>query len=331
MVMTIKVMPSLLALKGENIFLFGCPIHPNLGDQAQTICLENWLRKNYPDHTIFKFNWRISYLFALKLLRKKIGPGDLIFFHSGYLLTDHHRELPVYCNVVHLFPDYRIVIFPQTINFHKTQVQSKVASIFNAHPKLILLCRDEVSFSKAETTFSNSTRLLYPDVVTTLIGNKMYNNKRDGILFCTRNDKEAHYKPYEIMELKKRLNQETQTFLLDTTIQMSPYSLAKNREKAVYTMLNEFSKFQVIITDRYHGTIFAMATATPVIVLSSADHKLSSGVKWFPEIYSDYYEYVDNLEEAFNTALIFLKRNYDHVLPSYFQENYYEKLRKEIE
>ncbi|WP_082026255.1 polysaccharide pyruvyl transferase family protein [Prevotella pectinovora] len=44
-------------------------------------------------------------------------------------------------------------------------------------------------------------------------------------------------------------------------------------------ILQQFAKYQVVITDRYHGTIFSQIVNTPVIVISSTDHKLRSGVK----------------------------------------------------
>ena len=89
----------------------------------------------------------------------------------------------------------------------------------------------------------------------------------------------------------------------------------------------KYSKYKLVITDRYHGTIFSLIAGTPVIVLSSADHKLSSGVKWFPiEIFGDYVSYASSLDDAFEKANKMLATPHTHQLPPYFQENYYSKL-----
>ncbi|KOR27489.1 hypothetical protein TI03_06775, partial [Achromatium sp. WMS1] len=141
---SIAIVPKLYTMdsNSKKVFLFGCPFHPNLGDLAQTMCIEQWLHENYSDFELVKFDKLTSYPLALKILRKKINSDDLIFFHSGYHIIDHHPDLPYYCEVVKNFPDYKIVIFPQTVNLHGEKKRKEVAKIFNAHPNLYLMCRD---------------------------------------------------------------------------------------------------------------------------------------------------------------------------------------------
>ena len=326
----IEILYRLIFLKGKNIFLFGYPIHPNMGDQAQAYCIEKWLKANYPDYNLFTFNWNTSFPFALKLLRKKIDKKDLIFGHSGYFMVDHHSELPVYRMIAELFTDYKIVILPQTINFFKKEVEDQTATAFNAHPNLTLLCRDEVSYEKAQIIFSNCKLLLYPDIVTTLIGVKKFAGKREGVLFCMRNDIEAYYKPQEIAKMRDRFKEITPTEMTDTSIAVPYRTIKNNREQILNEMLKKFAHYKVIITDRYHGTIFSLIAATPVIVLSSADHKLSSGVKWFPESFSRYVKFAKDLDEAYTIAIQMLNDNYDYQLQPYFQENYFSVLKEKL-
>lgn len=69
------------------------------------------------------------------------------------------------------------------------------------------------------------------------------------------------------------------------------------------------SHYRLVITDRYHGAIFSQIVSTPTIVLSSADHKLSSGVKWFPkEQFTNYIAYANDLDEAYQLAICFCGR-----------------------
>ena len=90
-------------------------------------------------------------------------------------------------------------------------------------------------------------------------------------------------------------------------------------------ILQQFAKYQVVITDRYHGTIFSQIVNTPVIVISSTDHKLSSGVKWFPqEKFSDNISVAKDLNEAYEKAVDILKRNGAvKKNPAWFKENYF--------
>lgn len=326
----IIILIKLLLPRKNTVYLFGCPIHANIGDQAQTYCIEKWLQVNYPDYSVIKLDWSISYPLVLSLIRLLIKRVDLIFCHSGYFIVDHHSELPVYCKIVSKFPDHRIVILPQTINLSDKDIISKVSQIFNSHPRLYLLCRDEVSYEKAQKIFTECHLLLYPDVVTSMIGNKQYHGNRDGVLFCIRNDGEALYSMDEVSQLSKRLEKNHQITMSDTSVSTSRIRIENAREDVINDMLEFFAKFRLIVTDRYHGTIFSLITATPVIVLSSADHKLSSGVKWFPEKFKDYIVHAEDLGVAYELATNILSSDCSHELPPYFQDNYYKQLKGKL-
>lgn len=321
-----KVLAQLLQVNGKTIFLFGFPIHANMGDQAQAFCTLKWFNENYPGYNLFTFNWNTSYPLAYKLLRKKIGKDDLLFGHSGYFFYDHHLELRVYREIADLFRDYKFVIMPQTVNILDKNILNKTVKALNAHPDITLLCRDEISFENAKINFSNCKLLLYPDIVTSLIGQKHYSNKRDGILFVLRDDLEKFYSSNQVMELRNRFNGISNTEVMDTSINLSNKEMGKNREKLLNDMLDKFSHFKVIITDRYHGTIFSLITSTPVIVLDSSDHKLSSGVKWFPESFNKHVFFAKSLDEAYAFATNVLSTETDYNLEPFFEENYYSKL-----
>lgn len=168
---------------------------------------------------------------------------------------------------------------------------------------------------------------LFPDIVTLLIGLRKYKNERNGILFCLRDDIEAHYSKEELLQLKNRFGilpiEQTDTFLHSK----SGKYVSKHRESVLSEIWNEYSRFKVIITDRYHGTIFSLIASTPVVVLSSADHKLSSGVKWFSESpFNEYVSFASNLDEAYFMAMSYLKSTKEYNLPPVFKERYSKEL-----
>jgi exopolysaccharide biosynthesis predicted pyruvyltransferase EpsI len=321
-----KILFQLMQVKGKTIFLFGFPLHANMGDQAQAFCTLKWLNENYPDHKVFTFNYKSSYSLSYKLLRKIIGKDDLLFGHSGYFFYDHHLELRVYREIADLFHDYRFVIMPQTVNILDKSILEKTVKSLNAHPNITLLCRDEISFENAKVNFPNCKLMLYPDIVTSLIGKRKYSNERDGILFVLRDDLERFYSADQIKVLINRFKGVSKTEIMDTSISLSNSEMKKNREKLLNEMLDKFSHFKVIITDRYHGTIFSLITATPVIVLDSSDHKLSSGVKWFPESFNKHVFFAQNLDQAYEFATNVLTSETNYKLEPYFDDNYYSKL-----
>ena len=326
----LSILIKLFFLNKKTIFLFGCPVHSNMGDQAQTYCILKWLKNNYTGYRIIRLSYITATPLALRLLRKNINKDDLIFGHSGYFMVDHHLELPIYRQLAKIFTDYKIVIFPQTINLKSSDVIEKTTRAFNSHSDFTLICRDEVSYASAQKLFFKCKLLLYPDVVTSLIGTKKFSNERSGILFCMRNDIEAYYKIGEINRLRKKFINIELTEISDTSIVMNYKKMLKERDALLEEMLNDFSRFKLVITDRYHGTIFSLIASTPVIVLSSADHKLSSGVKWFPKEFGDYIKYASNLDDAFCIAINMLKNTDKQPLSTFFQDNYFLKLKERL-
>lgn len=317
--------------KSKRIYLFGSPNQVNLGDQAQTYCIEKWFKKNFPMHEVFIFTYYTITSGNLNVIRRTIEKDDKIFIHSGYHITDLYNLVDKYCEVIKLFPDYKIVVFPQTVNFVKNKIKEKyVADIFNAHPNLTLMCRDEISFKKAQPLFNKCKLLLYPDIVTSLIGVKKYFNKRNGILFCMRNDKEALYDKASIEKLRADLNP-IPTAMTDTDSPLFYRTIQKHRGEILQKKWNDFSCYRLVITDRYHGTIFSLIANTPVIVLSSTDHKLESGVKWFPPEFGDFVAYAENLDIAYSLAVKMYNRNENlSALPPYFEEHYYSSLFEKL-
>ena len=186
----------------KKAFLFGSPIHANMGDQAQTFCIKQWIEIYYPGYKIVlipHINTKF-YIYAQKLIKKHIRERDKIFGHSGYFMIDHHWGYRDFCKIIKLFSKHKIVIFPQTINFHKRSIEQNTAEIFNAHSNVTLMCRDEVSYKRAKQVFDKCNLLLFPDIVTTLIGKKQYNNKnRNGVLFVKRSDMESYFSTDDII------------------------------------------------------------------------------------------------------------------------------------
>ena len=319
----------------RRIFLFGAPFHSNMGDQAQTLCSLVWLKKNYPEYNLYVFNTKevinLDYR-LLKLIKKNIGSKDKIFLHSGYHITDlYMKEENMNRKVIEIFSNNKIVILPQTILFQNENERNKTIDIYNKHKDLTILCRDDLSYETAKRMFTNCKLLKYPDIVTILIGTKEFKNDKKGILLCMRNDKEAFYSKEDIEKLREKLEKIDKTDITDTTIDLNADYISQNRSKVINDILNSYSSYEVIITDRYHGTIFSLIANTPVIVLSSTDHKLSSGVNWFPESFKEYIRYVNNIDDVPTCVEIILKRNYDYQLPNYFNEQYYDKLKSILE
>lgn len=320
-------------IKQHNIFYFGIPRHLNLGDMAQTYCTKKWIKQNYNEANIYCFNTvpLLSKRFLINL-SQKVKASDIIFIQSGYCSHELHPDHKMHKNVVKTFQNNKIVILPQTVNIQSGKELKSTSEIYNKHNHLLFLARDEISYKMVVNSFSNTNVLAYPDIVTILIGKTNVSEKRNGILLCFRNDFEKLYddKQVDLLEAKfvpivGRVERK------DTTITGYSYHEFYNGfDNILKETLEFFSCFNVVITDRYHGTIFSVVANTPVIVVSSNDHKVKSGVDWFKKAGFNSVFYAENFEEAFSIACHIIKKNVEYRNNSYFDENFYAKLKSII-
>ena len=316
-------------------FVFGMPFHSNAGDQAQSYCIEQWIHQYYPKYIIKWFDAKSMFnsnYAELNKLQKLVKKKDLIILHSGYHTTDLYMlEEELQRKVIQSFPKHRIIVLPQTVNYVNEEEKNKSQQIYNRHTDLLFFCRDSVSLKKAKEMFTECRVLLFPDIVTMMIGNRSYSNQRKGILLCLRNDKEAFVTVEQREEMIKRLSVLDKVDVTDTTLNIDADVFINERASILEQIWSDYSRYRVVITDRYHGTIFSLIAATPVIVISSKDHKLESGVEWFPDSYREYVKFLPDLDCLEDEVIRVYRTSYNYSLPSYFKEKYYDKLKKVIE
>lgn len=314
----------------KRIYYLGIPAHTNLGDLAQGMCIRKWLHKHYHGYQIIEIetnalvNTKLSVLDALKDDYQK---DDIIVFQSGYTTTDlggfadeMHRA------VMTALPDAKMLMLPQTIFFKSKENEARTSKCYNNMKHMLFLARDEVSFEMAKRMFPDILVKCYPDIVTTLIGTKHFSSERNGILMCCRDDSEKLYSEAEISQLMERLKEIDDVSITDTTKHGDRREIVANAEKYIWNEIEEYSKYRCVITDRYHGTIFSMIASTPVIVIKSNDHKVTTGVNWFEGVYDGHIFRADDLNHAYELAKKIYESNIPEITEPYFEKQYYDKL-----
>ena len=319
----------------KRIWYFCVPTHSNLGDQAQACCIEKYLRKFFSDHIVFKLSNNAFDFYEekiLMILKEKIKETDLIFFQSGYTFTGIHPYENMHRKIVENFPYNKIVFLPQTVKFKNQKILENVQNFYGKYDNIYFFARDKISYDIYKSIFPEHRNVhCFPDIVTTEIGNYDFNNnERNGILLCVRNDVEKLYSFQEISLFKEKLQKIAKVSLSDTNSETKENSL-KEYWKKIEETIDDYAQYQVIITDRYHGTIFALIANTPVIILKTTDHKVVTGADWFEGVYEDYVYVVNDLEEASQVAQQIVTGFEYRKLPSYFKEKYYDRLKDIIE
>ena len=330
---------KLLDTKGKKILFIGIPIHNNLGDQAQYYCIKSWLHQNYPDYSIVEFTDNIiytNYKNIVKLIKDNIVDDDFFVFQSGYRTTDVSNFEGEYSHqtILNNFK-HKVIVFPQTVNFKSEKQKRKSIKAYSKNNNYIFLARDKISYSEAKKMYDKNRILLYPDIVTSLIGNFDLLNKKikkDGILLCLRNDDEKLYSKEDYNTVIEELKKITTKIDITDTNSDKSFAFDKTLVKSeIAKKINQFAKYKLIITDRYHGTIFSLVSNTNVIVLNSTDHKLSSGVDWFKGVYDEEVKYCNKLCELYNYAKEMYNKENKKIIKAFFKEQYYDKLKGKID
>lgn len=258
---------------------------PNIGDHAQVIAIRRWMKKHFPGLPVIELDMD-QCKWYLPAIRRLIRPDDPIFFHSGGNLGDRG----IWCEsrrrlYIRSFPHNKIISLPQTIYFSDTPVgrreREKTRRIYATHPDLTIIGRDPQSGRIASELFPRATTFSIPDFVLSLPPRQESapNNPRK-ILLCLRIDIEGALSPKERAHISSIIPYPTTYF--DTTFNQ-PIKV-KNRKTLLERTLNFFSSFDAVITDRYHGLIFAALCRKPCLALPTVHHKLSSSIEWFIDL-----------------------------------------------
>lgn len=314
------------------IFYLGTTTHNNLGDNAQFYCIREWIRRNFHEYPVYEFiapaivHPKLHFITKFK---KELRQNDIIVFQSGYTTQDlggQHEEM--HRLIIDNCPSANILMMPQTIFFTHKENEQRCSDSYNKAEHMLFLARDIISYNKSKVMFPHITTMVFPDIVTTLIGQYYFDNKRDGVLLCRRNDGEKYYSEAELVLLANKIEQNLSLSveISDTSINMGTNKLHQNLKAVLECEFEKYSRYKLIITDRYHGTIFSLIAGTPVIVIKTNDHKVITGIDWFKGIYDDYVYYADTLDDAYCIAKNILTKDFSHKLEPYFVSNYYDKL-----
>lgn len=314
------------------IYYFGIPTHKNLGDAAQLMCIRKWIYENYDDFTLIEIETMPTYVKKLRnKLIETIKESDIIITESGATFSDCHNDHLMHRFLLKEFKNTKILMMPETINFSSDKELDITAKLFNSNKKSLLLARDIVSYNMVIKAFDYNRVALYPDIVTTLIGNYdlgINDGDRDGILVCKRIDGEKKYSDMDIVSFVKFLKRSSSVVnFTDTDFEKSyEYTMAHINEE-IKGKIEYFGRHKIVVTDRFHGMIFALIANIPVIVLPTIGHKVYEGAKWFSDIYPESIFFCNNLLEAENKILELLKNNHKVTNMSWSKEEYFDGLK----
>lgn len=265
----------------RNIYVIGTPEYSNMGDHAIAISQMELLHRLFPNDKIIEVT-NDTFKVDLLAIKAAIRKNDIITLIGGGNFGDEYLvEQNIRMTCIKNFRNNKIIIFPQTIYYSNTEHGKKCLindkKIIEKHKNLNIIAREEKSYEFAKKNFSNSGVFFLPDTVLYL--RRSFNNERNKILICFRNDKESVNGKDNIRKNIIKILSDTRidTENIDTVVQYNV--LPKNRNKELDTLLDTISGAKLVITDRLHGMIFCAITNTPCIVFPNYNHKVEGCYK----------------------------------------------------
>lgn len=321
------------ALRSNNskkrIYYLLTPEHGNIGDAAIVCGTYHFLNTRFSEYEVIEYS-NDEYTVNKQTIKKEIRAGDLIMIHGGGNLGDWYPELELNRHeIINTYFGIPIISMPQTISFNNRKntdwLLNDAKKTYSNKPNLLLVCRDDISLNFANSNFLNTKLFKCPDMALCyddyFVNRKALNNK---VLFCLRNDVEKNDSNNFIEEMKSFFDKKGLTIGITDTHITNDIKIG-HRDEVVIGKLNEFKKYDLIITDRYHGIIFSYLTDTPCIALGSKDHKVKENSKYFSETKMvEFIEKYDEFEDAYDCIC---GKNYNRIS---FNEKHFDYFEKEI-
>ncbi|WKY43077.1 polysaccharide pyruvyl transferase family protein [Eubacteriaceae bacterium ES2] len=324
-----QLMKSIENQTETHSFIFGTPIHTNLGDHLITLSERCYLNKiGYP-HKIIEVPTEMFKFYRNRL--KNAIPSDATVFINGggWMGNLWPEEEKIIHNILLTFCKNKIIIFPQTI-FYDNQVlfyDELIGGFKMASTKcenLTVFVRDRQSYEFAKKKFRDVTIQLIPDIALLYYNYaswKSYDERNNEVGICLRGDREK-YRDIQVEESVLNTIEKIGYRLVSIdTISKRRISSCK-REEAVEKKLSEFSEKKLIVTDRLHGMIFAYLTRTPCIVFDNLTKKVS-GV-YFEWLYECEYilplfgEYEESKLNSFIAIISDQKQSFEYCIDEKF-------------
>ncbi len=171
---------------GATVALLDFPNHSNVGDSAIWLGEKTYLRD---------IGASVAYTcdittFSKDQLIRKVGNGVILLSGGGSLgdLWPQYQRFRE--KIIGLFPDNQIVQMPQSIYFKEIENLKQAREVFNRHPHLTLLLRDEKSFEFARNEFKVRS-LLCPDMAFALGVLRRSERPKKQIVLLKRTDIES--------------------------------------------------------------------------------------------------------------------------------------------
>jgi len=247
----------------------------NLGDQAQTWSILNYLHNNFSDYQLHQFYRTELNTDRYKDITSTVNEDDIIIISSSGDFGSrykgwHNTARP---SIIQQFSNNQIIQLPTTVYYDNSAYAESLLkqdkTIYNNN-NITILCREPVSESIASTHFSCNVKF-FPDFAFYIQPETYVTETKNNILLNLRNDGERAISKEYTNTLSKLTN------TTPINIHTLPYNVVPDvRDKTFSNLFKTYQSYNLIITDQMHSMIFAIINNIPCIAIDDAiPHKLS--------------------------------------------------------
>lgn len=317
----------LASIQGDYIVL-DTPTHGNLGDHAIVLAEKQFIKRVTGRNKVFEVTATEFNMCGALIAKLTPENKDILVPGGGFLGTLWPAEEYRFRRILKLFPDNRVIVFPQTVTF---DMDTEIGRTFfedshkayAAHTNLVIFVREQKSLEFMQKYMPEIKCELVPDIVMRYKFDVALQERR-GILLCMRADCEKILSEERIEQIKGRIAETYPNEFIEMIDTVEMHSIVpRNRENEVINKLNQFCSAKLIVTDRLHGMIFAAITNTPCIAFGNSNGKVEGVYQWIKN-YS-YIRYANDMDD-FIAALRELNVNQEYAYDRQTMEKYFDLL-----
>ena len=276
------------------------PMHSNMGDHAQTLAVEQYFNKEFPDYRLIGLNRNQISLSRLKKISLTLGKDDLVFIHSsGDFGSKYHDLEKSYCklrkDIIRIFYNNKVINLPTTVYYENNERGKEILeedTLFYKNNNITILARESVSSKFLSCNFECNSRF-FPDFVF-YFKPRITHKPRRGALFLLRSDNESGLSYQDRNKTIDMVRQYTELVHDRDILKSAIPVIDMIRERYIESICRIYQHYEFVITDRMHGMIIAVITNTPCIALNGGiPHK----IKAYQSFLSESVEFIDAIEE----------------------------------
>ena len=323
----IDIYNQLSSSGAKKLFLFMTPEHGNLGDYAIALAERLFLKKYFSEYSLIEVTtpqWKQYKDEYIKI----ISSPDVICISGGGYLGNMWHSGQVMKEIIATFPDNQKVLFPNTLTYvNNDEIEmERDAAFFREQDNLLIMARDKASYDRLLKYHYQKDENIqyYPDMALSLNYSED-ETRRNGICLCLRDDIEKSLNEADVDEIIKIIEKQN-LYYEKVDIHLHKRVPRDLGEYEVQKKINEFKQYELVITDRLHGMIFAAISGTPCIAFDNVTHKVFGVYEWIQSLpyvricreFGEFKKYLCELERAmsYKYAVCELERFFEQMAKS---------------